>query len=157
MTTRQLTLKRDVKFLTRIKDLRKIAKWSIFLMHDDLYKFKNELYGDINLFNEQTEMEFEINLCTSMVLIAQSFKGIYRFIPHYTFLTKEALLTMWKDRKGIELKRQRKLERIAILLDKNERYQEAYVIRIIVKPYLKELNKKWTNMTAQEKFKSLFS
>ena len=77
--------------------------------------------------------------------------------PAYIFLTKEVLPEMWKDRKGIELKRQRKLEDLANLLDKDGRYQEAHVVRIIVKPYLEEMNRKWTNMTTQEKFKSLFS
>ena len=77
--------------------------------------------------------------------------------PIYTFLTQEVLPEMWRSRKEIELKRQRKLEDLANLLDKGGRYQEAHIIRIIVKPYLEEMNRKWINMTALEKFKSLFS
>ena len=53
---------------------------------------------------------------------------------------------------------QRKLENLVKLLDNDERYQEAHVIRIIIKPHLEEMNRrKWTNMTAMEKLKSLFS
>ena len=62
-----------------------------------------------------------------------------------------------ESRKEIGLKRQRKLEDLANLLDNDGGYQEAHVIRIIVKPHLERMNRKWINMTALEKFKSLFS
>ena len=107
-----------------------------------------------------SDIEFEIDCVNYISTIVNYFKGRElknRQPLNYTFLKKEVLPEMWRSRKEIELKRQRKLEDLANLLDNDGRYQEAHVIRIIVKPHHERMNRKWTNMTALEKFKSLLS
>ena len=107
-----------------------------------------------------SDIGFEMFYVSCISSIVKYSKGSRDFMCNdytYTFLTKEVLPEMWRSRKEIELKRQRKLEDLANLLDNVGRYQEAHVIRIIVKPHLERMNRKWTNMTALEKFKSLFS
>ena len=133
------------------------------LFRNSLPVFKEVLYnGIMNWTKEGTpsDIEFEMLCVTFITLIVQYVKNVKRIFidPHYyTFLTEEVLPEMWRSRKEIELKRQRKPEKLANLLDNDERYQEAHVIRIIVKPHLERMNRKWTNMTALERFKSLFS
>ena len=177
MATRQLLLKRGV-YDTKKKF--KEVKYGDLFMDDTPLSFKEVLfigvicsatvsfgigdkiidYLDSNGKEEEELMDigFEICCVSYMSSLVQYIKKENRELinkPLYTFLTKEVLPEMWKDRKEIELRRQRKLENLSKLLDKDERYQEAHIIRIIVKPYLEEMNRKWTNMTALEKFKSL--
>ena len=160
MTARQLSLKRSVYDCIKenIKDVFEFVSFLMNLMNlmkFSLRDFKNELCRSIMIAGSMdTETDFEITCIYMITIMVQSIKDNNDMKPYYTFFTKEVLPVMWKDRKGIELKRQ--LEHLAKLLDKNERYQEAHIIRIIVKPYLEEMNRKWTNMTAQEKFRSLF-
>ena len=162
MTTRQLSLIRSV-YDTK-KDSKDALKFVSFilnltnLMKSSFHDFKNDFYRGIMMIESMgTETDFEITCIIFITLMVQRIKDNNDMKLHYTFLTEKLLPEMWKDREGIEIKRQRKLEYLAKLLDKNERYQEAHIIRIIVKPYLEEMNRKWTNMTAQEKFRSLFS
>ena len=158
----------------------------IFMLKDNLQVFKEFIYNSLMRFvkeipldidfgpvsNEDinngimdwtkvvpSDIEFEIECVSYISSIVQYFKDmvLIKESVSYKFLTREILPEMWRSRKGIELKRQRKLENLANLLDSDKRYQEAHVIRIIVKPHLERVNRKWTNMTALEKFKSLFS
>ena len=127
-----------------------------------VFDSNEHFHNSIMYWKEKVPSDIDLEICciSFISLMVQSIKKENRELinkPIYTFLTKEVLPEMWKDRKEIELKRQRKLESLAKLLDKDERYQEAHVIRIIIKPHLEEMNRKWANMTALEKVKSLFS
>ena len=167
MTTRQLSSKRSI--YTYKKENRKIIIrnygapfidiLTITGIFSSLPAFEEDLYNNIMNYAKEipSDIEFEmfcVTFITSIVLYLKN-KDFAR-LP-YTFLTKKVLPEMWRSRKEIELKRQYKLESLANLLDNDGRYQEAHVIRIIVKPHLERMNRKWTNMTALEKFKSLFS
>lgn len=66
------------------------------------------------------------------------------------------LPALWKDHIAIEQKKQRKLNFLSDELDKVGRYMEAHVVRIIVKPYIRDLNFKWGNMSALDKFKAAY-
>ena len=168
MTDRQLSLKRRVYDFkkecmgTLIRDFRISLLGTLMQMVlYNLSSFKEELYNGIMYLVKEasSDIEFEMYCITFITSIVQYTKNIDRFLIElpYTFLTKEVLPEMWRSRKEIELKRQRKLENLANLLDNDGRYQEAHVIRIIVKPHLERMNRKWANMTTLEKFKSLLS
>ena len=131
------------------------------MFHDSLPVFKEDLHSSVMYIVKvvPSNIEFEIiciSFISSIVKYSMGRDFIMMSLP-YTFFTKEILPEMWRSRKEIELKRQRKLEDLANLLDNDGRYQDAHVIRIIVKPHLERVNRKWTNMTALKKFKSLFS
>ena len=55
----------------------------------------------------------------------------------------------------IERKKQRKLTFLANELHGVGRIVEAHIVRTIVKPYVRDLNKKWSKMTALEKLKTV--
>ena len=63
------------------------------------------------------------------------------------------LPALWKDHRAIEQKKQIKF--LAEVLDEAGRHTEAHTVRIIVKPYIRDLNLKWRNMTALDKAKAL--
>ena len=67
----------------------------------------------------------------------------------------EILPVLWKDHKAIEHKKQRKLTFLANELDNVGRHVEGHIVRIIVKPYIRDLNKKWSKMTATDKLKAV--
>ena len=156
MATRQLSLKRNVY------DLKK-GGFEKMILSDTKCRmlFYNYLIPMVvPQEGELSDIDFEICCVAFILLWVKNMKkeGVRAMgCPIYTFLAQGVLPEMWRSRKGIELKRQRKLEDLANLLDNDERYQEAHVIRIIVKPYLEEMNRGWTNMTAMGKFKSLIS
>ena len=52
------------------------------------------------------------------------------------------LPALWKDHMAIEQKKQ---------IDEAGRHMEARMVRIIVKPYIRDLNLKWRNMSALDK------
>ena len=72
-------------------------------------------------------------------------KGVYKQVRH------QILPALWKNHKAIERKKQKKLTFLANEMDKAGRYVEAHVVRIIVKPYIRDMNLKWSKMTALEK------
>ena len=76
-------------------------------------------------------------------------RGVYKQIRY------EILPVLWKDHKAIERKKQRKLTFLANELDNVGRHVEGHVVRIIVKPYIRDLNKKWSKMTATGKLKAV--
>ena len=69
-------------------------------------------------------------------------KGVYKQIRY------QILPALWKNHKAIERKKQEKLTFLANEMDKAGRYVEAHVVRIIVKPYIRDMNLKWSKMTA---------
>ena len=76
-------------------------------------------------------------------------RGVYKEIRH------EILPVLWKNHRAIERKKQRKLTFLADELHGVGRIIEAHIIRTIVKPYIRDLNKKWSKMTALEKLKAV--
>ena len=75
--------------------------------------------------------------------------GIYKQIRY------EILPVLWKNHRMIERKKQRKLTFLADELRNVGRVVEAHTIRTIVKPYIRDLNLKWSKMTALEKLKAV--
>ena len=63
-------------------------------------------------------------------------RGVYKEIRY------KLLPVLWKHHKAIVRKKQRKLTFLANELDNVGRLVEAHVVRIIVKPYIRDLNKK---------------
>ena len=76
-------------------------------------------------------------------------RGVYKEIRY------KLLPVFWKDHKAIERKKQRKLTFLANELDNVGRHVEGHIVRIIVKPYIRGLNKKWSKMTATGKLKAV--
>ena len=76
-------------------------------------------------------------------------RGVYKQIRY------KILPVLWKDHRMIERKKQRKLTFLANELHGLERIVEAHIVRTIVKPYIRDLNKKWYKMTALEKLKAV--
>ena len=76
-------------------------------------------------------------------------KGIYKDIRY------KILPALWKDHKAIGRKSQKKLTFLANELDNTGRLVEGHIVRTIVKPYIRDLNRKWTKMTAIDKLKTV--
>ena len=76
-------------------------------------------------------------------------RGVYKQIRYIL------LPILWKDHRAIERKKQRKLTFLAKELDRVDRYVEGHIVRTIVKPYIRDLNKKWSRMIALEKLKAV--
>ena len=72
-------------------------------------------------------------------------KGVYKQIRY------QILTVLWKNHKAIERKKQKKLTFLDNELHNAGRYVEAHVVRTIVKPYIRDMNLKWSKMTAVEK------
>lgn len=75
-------------------------------------------------------------------------RGIYKHIRYVV------LPALWKDHRAIERKKQRKLTFLANELHNDGRVVEAHVVRTIVKPYIRDLNRKWSKMSALDKLKN---
>ena len=75
--------------------------------------------------------------------------GIYKQIQYIL------LPALWKDHRTIEPKKQRKLTFLAKELHGVGRVVEAHIVRTIVKPYIRDMNQKWSKMTAVEKFQTV--
>ena len=71
----------------------------------------------------------------------------------YKQIRYEILPILWKNHKAIERKKQRKLTFLANELGNVGRLVEAHVVRTIVKPYIHDMNRKWSGMTAIQKLK----
>ena len=72
-------------------------------------------------------------------------RGVYKKIRYII------LPVLWKDHRAIERKKQRKLTFLANELDTAGRTIEAHVVRTIMKPYVRAMNRKWSKMSALEK------
>ena len=76
-------------------------------------------------------------------------RGIYKPIRYIL------LPVLWKDHRAIERKKQKKLTFLANELDNAGRHVEGHIVRTIVKPYIRDLNRKWSKMTALDKLKTV--
>ena len=74
-------------------------------------------------------------------------RGVYKQIRYML------LPVLWRDHRAIERKKQRKLAFLAHELDNTGRHVEGHIVRTIVKPYIRDLNRKWSKMTAVDKLK----
>ena len=72
-------------------------------------------------------------------------EGVYKTIKH------QVLPVIWKDHKAIERKKQKKLTFLAKGLDNGGQYVKAHIVRTIVKPYIRDINLKWSKMTCVQK------
>ena len=75
--------------------------------------------------------------------------GVYKQIRY------KILPALWRDHRSIERAKQEKLTFLANELDKTGRHVEGHIVRTIVKPYIRDLNRKWSKMTALEKLKTV--
>ena len=66
----------------------------------------------------------------------------------YKQIRCEILPIVWKNHRAIERKKQKKLTFLANELDNAGRTVEARIVRTIVKPYIRDLNLKWSKMIA---------
>ena len=76
-------------------------------------------------------------------------RGIYKQIRY------RVLPVLWRDHRAIERKKQRKLTFLANELDNTGRHVEGHIVRTIIKPYIRDLNKQWSKMTAVGKLKTV--
>ena len=76
-------------------------------------------------------------------------RGIYKPIRHMI------LPVLWKNHRAVERKKQKKLSLLANGLSKAGRHVEGHIVRTIVKPYIRELNRNWSKMTALDKLKTV--
>ena len=65
------------------------------------------------------------------------------------------LPVLWKNHRAVERKKQRKLTVLANELHGAGRVVEAHIVRTVVKPYIRDMNLKWSKMTALEKLKAV--
>ena len=75
-------------------------------------------------------------------------KGVFKQIRY------EILPVLWKNRRAVERKKQKKLTFLADELEKAGRVVEAHVVRTIVKPHIRDMNLKWSKMTAVDKLRT---
>ena len=77
-------------------------------------------------------------------------KGIYKDIRY------KILPVLWVDHRAIERKKQKKQKKLTFLankLDNTGRHVEGHIVGTIVKPYIRDLNRQWSKMTAIDKLK----
>ena len=74
--------------------------------------------------------------------------------PSYIFLKRIVVPALKKDHRKVVKHEQRMLSFLANEMDKAGREIEAYVVRTIVKPHVKEMGKEWEGMTAMQKYKA---
>ena len=75
--------------------------------------------------------------------------GVYKPIRYIL------LPVLWKNHRAIERKKQKRLTFLANELSKAGRHVEVHIVRTIVKPYIRDLNRKWSKMTALDKLKTV--
>ena len=73
--------------------------------------------------------------------------GVYKQIRY------RLLPVLWRDHRAIERKKQKKLTFLANELTNTGWHVEGHIVRTIVKPYIRDLNRKWSKMTATDKLK----
>ena len=74
--------------------------------------------------------------------------GVYKTIKYVV------LPVLWRNHKTVERRKQVKLTFLADELEKAGRHVEGHVVRTIVKPYIRDMNLKWSKMTAVDKLKT---
>ena len=102
--------------------------------------FKNAIYEALQ--NNESAASI-IHQCLKDIFLEPFTRvGIYKQIQY------EILPILWKDHHAIERKKQRKLTHLANELDNDGRNVEGHIVRTIVKPYIRDLNRNWSKMTA---------
>ena len=76
-------------------------------------------------------------------------QGVYKQIRY------EILPVLWTNHRAVERKKQKKLTFLANELEKAGRHVEAHVVRVIVKPNIRDMNLKWSKMNALEKLNAV--
>ena len=96
--------------------------------------FKNAIYEIVQNNEDSAPI---IHQCLKDIFL-ESFTrvGIYKDIRH------RILAILWKDHRAIERKKQRKLTYLANELYNDGRTVEAHIVPPIVKPYIRDLNRK---------------
>ena len=75
-------------------------------------------------------------------------KGVYKQIKH------KILPILWKNHRAIERKKQKKLAFLSRELYNAGHYTEAHIVQTIVKPYIRDINLKWSKMKAVQKLQT---
>ena len=76
-------------------------------------------------------------------------RGIYKPIKYIL------LPVLWRDHKAVEHKKQKKLSFLANELSNAGQHVQGHIVRTIVEPYTRDLNRKWAKMTALDKLKTV--
>ena len=76
-------------------------------------------------------------------------RGIYKPIRYII------LPVLWKNHRTIEKKKQKKLSFLANELSNAGQHVQGHIVRTIVKPYIRDLNREWSKMTALDKLKTV--
>ena len=58
---------------------------------------------------------------------------------------------LWKNHRTTERQKQKKLTFLTNELHNDGRVVEAHIVRTVVKPYIRDLNREWSQMTALDK------
>lgn len=111
--------------------------------------FKVATY-EISKNNTDKDVALIIHQCLKYIFLEPFTRvGVYKHLRYVV------LPVLWKDHVAIERRKQRKLSFLAEVLDEAGRHAEAHLVKIIVKPYIRDLNLKWRNMSALDKVKAL--
>ena len=76
-------------------------------------------------------------------------RGVYNPIKYIL------LPVLRRDHKAVERKKQKKLSFLANELSNAGQHVQGHIVRMIVKPYIRDLNRKWAKMTALDKLKTV--
>ena len=76
-------------------------------------------------------------------------RGIYKPIKYIL------LPVLWRDHRAIERKKKKRLTFLANELSDAGQHVQGHIVRTIVKPYIRDLNKNWSKMTAVDKLKTV--
>ena len=75
--------------------------------------------------------------------------GVYKPIRYII------LPVLFRDHRVVERKKQKKLSFLANELSNAGQHTQGHIVRTIVKPYIRDLNRKWAKMTALDKLKTV--
>ena len=143
-------LKHNIKLYKKVR--REFFNNCLWYQIDGYYresKYFQEALCELNPTDKVASMIHQI-LKSFIFREPEHRRGVYKEISRY-----EILPVLWKDHKAIERKKQRRLTFLANELSNVGRHVEGHVVRIIVKPYIRDLNKKWSKLTALEKLKTV--
>ena len=137
----------------------------------ELFKMLSRYHNIDSRYHETREFKRLFKVAIYEVLKNNVTKDVAPIIPQAlkdTFLElftrvgvhkqiRYALLpALWKDNMAIERKNKKKSNFFAEVFDEEGRHIEVHVVRVIVKPYIRDLNLNWRNMTALDKAKALY-
>ena len=141
-----------------------IPSFRVDLLEDVYKEFRNnQLYNIDGRYREQKYFKEKVLYFVFNIvelnprdkvgsMIHEFLKTLFFEKPDYdvVFIDKslEIFPVLCKNHWAIERKKQKKLTFLANELDGVERTVETHVVRTIVKPYIRDLNLKWSKMTA---------